>query len=85
MFEDKASLNILATLLLFIVGVVPHIYTNGATSEISSSEQLVYICVTGKVYHSTKDCRGLSNSTHKIKSVSLSEAQKTRRACKICY
>lgn len=44
-----------------------------------------YICVTGKVYHSTKDCRGLSNATHKIKSVSLSEAQKTRRACKICY
>ena len=73
-------------LLLFLInGIVPQIYTNGATSESSSSGQLVYICVTGKVYHSTKECRGLSNATRKIKAVSLSEAQKTRRACKICY
>ena len=74
----------LAALLFFFVGVVPHIYTNGATGG-NLSEQLVYICVTGKVYHSTKECRGLSNAIHKIKAVSLSEAQKTRRACKICY
>ena len=72
-------------LLFLIIGSVPHIYTNGATSESSSSEQLVYICVTGKLYHSTKECRGLSNATHKIEAVSLSEAQKARRACKICY
>ena len=75
----------LATLFFFFVGIVPHIYTNGTISTSFTSGQLVYICVTGKVYHSTKDCRGLSNATHKIKSVSLSEAQKTRRACKICY
>ena len=73
-------------LLLFLInGIVPQIYTNGAINEGFASEQLVYICVTGKVYHSTKECRGLSNSTHKIEAVSLSEAQKTRRACKICY
>ena len=73
-------------LLLFLInGIVPQIYTNGAINEGFSYEQLVYICVTGKVYHSTKECRGLSNAIHKIKAVSLSEAQKTRRACKICY
>ena len=55
------------------------------TSETTDSDTTVYICVTGKVYHSTRDCRGLSNATHKIKAVSLSEAKKTRRACKICY
>lgn len=55
------------------------------TSETTSSDTTVYICVTGKVYHSTRDCRGLSNATHKIKVVSLSEAKKTRRACKVCY
>ena len=55
------------------------------TSETKSSDTTVYICVTGKVYHSTRDCRGLSNATHKIKAVSLSEAKKTRRACKVCY
>lgn len=71
-------------LIFLIIGSVPQIYTNGATGK-NLSEQLVYICVTGKVYHSTKECRGLSNATHKIKAVSLSEAQKTRRACKICY
>ena len=55
------------------------------TSETTGSDTTVYICVTGKVYHSTRDCRGLSNATHKIKAISLSEAKKTRRACKICY
>lgn len=75
----------LIALLFLFIGVVPQIYTSGTPSESSTSGQLVYICVTGKVYHSTKECRGLSNATHKIKAVSLSEAQKTRRACKICY
>ena len=70
--------------LFLIIGTVPQIYTNGATGG-NLSEQLVYICVTGKVYHSTMDCRGLINATHKIKAVSLSEGQKTRRTCKICY
>lgn len=55
------------------------------TSETTGSDTTVYICVTGKVYHSTRGCRGLSNATHKIKAVSLSEAKKTRRACKVCY
>ena len=55
------------------------------TSETTGSDTTVYICVTGKVYDSTRGCRGLSNATHKIKAVSLSEAKKTRRACKICY
>ncbi len=55
------------------------------TATTSSGDATVYICVTGKVYHSIKNCRGLRNATHKIKAVSLSEAQKTRRACKICY
>ena len=64
---------------------VPKIYTNGASIGTFSNVLVYIICVTGKVYHSTKDCRGLSNATHKIKAVSLSEAQKTRRACKICY
>lgn len=71
-------------LIFLIIGSVPQIYTNGATGK-NLSEHLVYICVTGKVYHSTKECRGLSNATHKIEAVSLSEAQKTRRVCKICY
>lgn len=72
-------------LSLFIFSCVTQIYTIGATSNAYSSETLVYICETGKVYHSTKSCRGLSNATHKLESIPLSEAKKTRRACKICY
>lgn len=55
------------------------------TCEQTASDRTVYICITGKVYHAYRDCRGLNNATHTIKAVSLSEAQKTRRACKICY
>ena len=50
-----------------------------------ATDTIVYICVTGKVYHATKDCRGLANATHKIKAIPLSEAKKTRKPCKICY
>lgn len=52
----------------------------------TTQESYVYICVTGKVYHSTRLCRGLSNATHEIKKVTKEYAiQKHRRACKICY
>ena len=53
-------------------------------SMLNNRETIVYICVTGKVYHSTRDCSGLNNAKHKIKAIPLSEAKKTRRACKIC-
>lgn len=75
--------RILTTLFILCMCVI-HMYTNEHVVY-SASETTVYICVTGKVYHSTKNCRGLSNATHKIEAVSLSEAKKTRRACKICY
>lgn len=48
----------------------------------------VYICnsSTAYVYHSSKDCRGLSHCTHEIVRVLLSDAVNKygRRACKIC-
>ena len=55
------------------------------TMPSASGDTTVYICVTGKVYHAKRNCRGLSNATHTIKAVPLSEASQTRRACKICY
>lgn len=51
----------------------------------AASDVRVYICVTGKVYHSTKSCKGLRNATHEIKSVPLSQVENLRRPCKICY
>ena len=65
--------------------IVTSVLLQSFTVTTSGGDRTVYICVTGKVYHSTKNCKGLRNATHKIEIVSLSEAQKTRRACKICY
>ena len=72
--------HILCIITFLTSGVfsAPNIKTN-------SSETTVYICVTGEVYHKYKDCRGLKNATSKIKAISLSDAKKTRRPCKICY
>lgn len=56
-----------------------------SAKTVEMQDVTVYICVTGEVYHSHLDCRGLRNATHKIKAVPLSEAAKTRRPCKICY
>ncbi len=55
------------------------------TSHLTTEDTTVYIVSTGKVYHSTKDCRGLKNTKHEVKAVSLKKAQATRRPCKICY
>lgn len=72
-------------LIIIIALLIAEFSLQSFSSANSSKDTIVYICVTGKVYHSTKDCKGLSNATHKIEAVSLSEAKKTRRACKICY
>lgn len=64
---------------------VPKIYTNGASIG-TFSNVLVYIYVSQvRCITPQRTVGGVSNATHKIKAVSLSEAQKTRRACKICY
>jgi len=50
-------------------------------------DQMVYICTgpTAEVYHKYKDCRGLKACSGDVKVVTLKEAQKTRRKCRICY
>ena len=55
------------------------------TIEKTRGSTTVYVVETGKVYHSNKSCRGLANTTHKIKAIFLREVQKARRPCKICY
>ena len=74
----KRSLHMLAIMIALLS-------LQSFTTELSSGSTTVYIVETGKVYHSTKSCRGLANATHIIMAVSLKEAQKTRRPCKICY
>jgi len=51
------------------------------------TKTIVYICVTGEVYHAYRDCRGLNNAKHKIIEVSKEEAvnKYKRRPCKLCY
>lgn len=55
--------------------------------KVDAPSDTVYICTgpKAKVYHSTSKCRGLNRCSGDIKSISLKEAKKSRRACKICY
>lgn len=55
------------------------------TERVTMQDVTVYICVTGEVYHSNRNCRGLKNARHEIKAVPLSKVVKHRRPCKICY
>ena len=68
-----------------VVAVMAVLALQSFTTHSAMGDTTVYIVSTGKVYHSTKSCRGLKNAKHKIQTVSLKEAQKTRRPCKICY
>lgn len=56
--------------------------------KVQPAETYVYICnsETAHVYHSIKDCRGLSHCTHTIIKVTLYDAvhKYDRRACKLC-
>ena len=53
-----------------------------------SSSSNVFVCDsnTSVAYHASDSCKGLNKCSHKIISVTLSEAtNKGKRACKICY
>lgn len=53
--------------------------------KVDAPSDTVYICTgpKAKVYHSTSKCRGLNRCSGDIKSISLKEAKKSRRACKM--
>ena len=51
-------------------------------------QQKVYVVMSNNAYayHKTKDCSAVKKATHKVKEVSLEEAEKMgRKPCKICY
>ena len=65
-------------------------FLSSSHSKISKeniAEAQVMICIskTAYAYHS-HECRGLARCTHKIETVSISEAKKAGYVpCKICY
>ena len=75
-------------LLVFaILLLAPAISLNaGEGQALEQNKVYVVMSTTAHVYHSSKDCKGLQNATHKIKQVTVEEAKKMgRRPCKICY
>ena len=76
--------TLFSTLLLLTVNLF---IQSRQPAAVPSPRTTVYICVTGKVYHAYRSCRGLRNATHEIKAVSESEAinEWNRRKCKVCY
>lgn len=71
----------------FIAIIVMCFALQSFTVDAPAFGDTVYICTTGKVYHSTRSCKGLRNAKHPVIAMSRSDAisQYGRRACKICY
>lgn len=73
-----------ATLLLATASVSMSGYDAARTQEVTT----VYVCTGGYAtkYHSSYDCRGLSNCKGDVVSMSESDAiKKGRSRCKICF
>lgn len=51
------------------------------------TETAVYICTgpQSKRYHKTKDCMGLGSCSKEVRTISLSDAKKSRTPCRYCY
>ncbi len=54
------------------------------TSNFNCSQVTVYVCDSKSAtkYHFRSDCRGLNNCKHRIVSMPLEKASKTRSLCK---
>lgn len=54
--------------------------------KVEAPSRTVYICTGPKatVYHYRSDCKGLNKCSGEVKKITLEEAKKKRRACKIC-
>lgn len=62
--------------------------TYGTGGSLETQGGMVYICTgsSSKRYHSSAECRGLSNCQGTIAKVSLEKARGMGRTpCKICY
>jgi len=78
----KTSVVVIMTLVLVLGQAV--VLSNPQHVEAKKKVTWVYVVPKGKVYHKTPHCRTLSRSKT-IYKIKLSEAKKTRRACKVCY
>lgn len=82
----KESMNNFVSIVLASSLMVLALGIEGDTN-VYNQNKTVYICTgpKAKVYHKYNDCRGLRNCSGDIKAVSLEQAKKSRRACRICY
>jgi hypothetical protein len=82
----KKFILLLSLFLITATANVISAFTNSKNNV--NVETFVYLCdsPSAYVYHSTKDCKGLSHCTHEIITVTLPDAinKYKRRACKIC-
>jgi len=76
-------------LLLFFISIILISCTknNDNISSSVNNSDMVYVC-TGpyaKAYHKDKDCKGLTNCSKEIKTISLNETQQMKRySCRYC-
>lgn len=77
-------------LIILILALAPLSFESSSVKQkyTQKIDQTVYICKgpESKRFHAYSNCRGLSNCTTQIFSVSQSEAVRIgRTACQICY
>jgi len=60
----------------------------GAGSTLNIGQQVVYVCLSqeAKVYHFSRECRGLRNRKHPLKQTTVEYARQKqwKRGCKLC-
>lgn len=80
-----------AIVSMLLIACIFSIEDNLAAKQYSVFEnktEKVYICVSkrAKRYHCNKNCKGLRNCKHEIKTITLEVAQKRGLTpCKLCY
>ena len=77
---SKDGTKLRTIMLLFLIIVL-------SSFSPSNTNDTVFICLKGEVYHSIRKCKGLSKAKSKIIAITKSEAETKykRRPCKICY
>lgn len=76
-------------LLAFLAAFFIYGYTSESVCYTYSDEPAkVYVVMSTNAYayHKTRSCKAVQKATHKVKEVTLEEAQKMgRKSCKMCY
>lgn len=86
--RNKSTVIIWSIAAVMSAFVFHHLDNNDVNKmQCSVAISKVYVCTSkgAKVYHRYRDCKGLNRCGRQIKAVSLEQAKRMGRRCKMCY